>query len=155
KRSEDFWEKPPAVPFQEFEPLFEISNLGSIETELPKGKMALVAERPAWGLPEATPALMKALDALRVVKTPYEIACIDEANRLASFGHARVAEAFHVGELSELELHLLFLQATAQDDPETPYKNIVALGEHAATLHHIHYDRHAPHRPADSLLLDA
>jgi Xaa-Pro dipeptidase len=66
-----------------------------------------------------------------------------------------VAEAFRVGELSELELHLLYLQATAQDDPETPYKNIVALGEHAATLHHIHYDRQVRGRPAESLLLDA
>ena len=60
-------------------------------------------------------SLLKALDQLRVIKTPYEIACIDEANRLASFGHARVAEVFRIGELSELELHLLYLQATAQD----------------------------------------
>jgi Xaa-Pro dipeptidase len=133
-------------------------NLRSIEAELPSPaneRAALVAERPAWGLPEASPELLKAIDALRVLKTPYEIACIEEANRLASFGHARVAQAFRVGELSELELHLLYLQATAQDDPETPYKNIVALGEHAATLHHIHYDRQARHTPADSLLLDA
>jgi Xaa-Pro dipeptidase len=155
KREENFWERAPAVPSEEFEPLFEILNLGSIEAELPQGKIALVAEQPAWGLPEASPSLMKALDALRVVKTPYEIDCIDEANRLASFGHARVAEAFSVGELSELELHLLYLQATAQDDPETPYKNIVALGEHASTLHHIHYQRKPTHRPAESLLLDA
>jgi Xaa-Pro dipeptidase len=66
-----------------------------------------------------------------------------------------VADAFRVAELSELELHLLYLQATWQDDPETPYKNIVALGEHAATLHHIHYDRRAHKNPAESLLLDA
>jgi Xaa-Pro dipeptidase len=158
KQEDNFWERPPAIPFADFEPLFEILNLRSIEAELPSPaneRIALVAEHPAWGLPEAAPSLMKALDQLRVTKTPYEIACIDEANRLASFGHARVAEAFRAAELSELELHLLYLQATAQDDPETPYKNIVALGEHAATLHHVHYDRHAPRRPADSLLLDA
>jgi Xaa-Pro dipeptidase len=155
KREENFWERPPVVPFADFEPLFEISNLRSIEAELPAGRVALVAEEAAWGLAEASPALMKALDQLRVLKTPYEIACLEEANRLASFGHARVAEAFRAGELSELELHLLYLQATAQDDPETPYKNIVALGEHAATLHHIHYDRRAHKRPAESLLLDA
>src|SRR5262249_27865204 len=40
-------------------------------------------------------------------------------------------------------------------DPETPYKNIVALGPHAATLHHVSYGRRAESRPADSLLLDA
>ena len=39
------------------------------------------------------------------------------------------------GEWSELELHVKYLGATGQDDPETPYKNIVAMGEHAATLH--------------------
>ena len=38
---------------------------------------------------------------------------------------------------------------------KTPYKNIVALGEHAATLHHVSYDRTAVQKPADSLLLDA
>jgi Xaa-Pro dipeptidase len=59
------------------------------------------------------------------------------------------------GDQSELELHLLYLAATAQDDPETPYKNIVALGENAATLHHISYRKQARTRPAESLLLDA
>jgi Xaa-Pro dipeptidase len=155
KQEENFWERPPAIPLGDFEPLFEIWNLRSIEPALPDGRVALVSEHPAWGLPEASPELLKALDRLRVIKTPYEIACIDEANRLASFGHAHVAEAFHTGELSELELHLLYLQATSQDDPETPYKNIVALGEHAATLHHIHYDRQPHKKAAESLLLDA
>ena len=37
-------------------------------------------------------------------------------------------------------------QSTRQDDPETPYKNIVALGEHAATLHHVSYGREPPAR---------
>jgi Xaa-Pro dipeptidase len=152
---ENFWEKPLGTPVQEFEPLFEILNLGSIEAELPSGKVALVAEKPAWGLPEASSALVKSLDKLRVHKSAYEIACIEEANRLAAAGHARVKEAFLGGERSELALHLLYLSATQQDDPETPYKNIVALGEHAATLHHIHYERTQPPRRADSLLLDA
>src|SRR5205085_3865904 len=40
-----------------------------------------------------------------------------------------------------------------QDDAETPYKNIVALGKHAAILHHIAYEKRAA--PAGSLLLDA
>jgi Xaa-Pro dipeptidase len=47
------------------------------------------------------------------------------------------------------------LQATRQDDPETPYKNIVALGPHAATLHHVAYGRSAPRNAAESLLIDA
>ena len=52
-------------------------------------------------------------------------------------GHEALREAFRAGDASELDLHLLYLNATAQDDPETPYKNIVALGAHAATLHHV------------------
>jgi Xaa-Pro dipeptidase len=97
--------------------------------------------------------LIKLLDQLRVTKTAYEVLCLDEANRRAALGHAVVAELFRAGDASELELHLAFLAATGQDDPETPYKNIVAQGAHAATLHHIAYAR----RPtgAQSLLLDA
>jgi Xaa-Pro dipeptidase len=62
-------------------------------------------------------------------------------------------KAFTDGDYSELELHLLYLRETQQDDPETPYKNIVALGEHAATLHHVSYGR--KQTGAQSLLLDA
>lgn len=93
------------------------------------------------------------LDELRVRKTPYEVACLAEANARAAAGHERVRLAFASDDCSELELHLAYLSATAQDDPETPYKNIVALGHHAATLHHVAYGR----RPgqAQSLLLDA
>ena len=93
------------------------------------------------------------LDELRVHKTPYEIACLVEANARAAKGHERVRRAFASMDASELALHLEYLNATAQDDPETPYKNIVALGHHAATLHHVAYGK----RPgqAQSLLLDA
>jgi Xaa-Pro dipeptidase len=80
--------------------------------------------------------------------------CIAEANRRASLGHHRVAAAFRDGEHAELDLHLLYLGATSQDDPETPYKNIVALGRSAATLHHVDYRREAG-PPSDTLLLDA
>jgi len=96
---------------------------------------------------------VRRLDRLRTRKSRYELLCLAEANRRAASGHQRVRDAFLQGDPSELELHLLYLAATGQDDPETPYKNIVALGAHAATLHHIHYGR----RPegAQSLLLDA
>jgi len=44
--------------------------------------------------------------------------------------------------------------ATEQDDGDTPYKNIVALNEHAAILHHIQYSRRAGGEAA-ALLIDA
>ena len=66
--------------------------------------------------------------------------------------------AFVGGTESELALHLRYLAATAQDDPETPYKNIVALGANASTLHHVSYVKRARASGSsepESLLLDA
>jgi Xaa-Pro dipeptidase len=99
------------------------------------------------------PKLVAALDRGRILKTPYEIACLAEANRIAALGHEAVRKAFEGGARSELELHLVFLGATRQDDQETPYKNIVALGRNGAVLHHVSYGRDATR--AESLLLDA
>ena len=73
----------------------------------------------------------------------------------ARAGHDALRDAFRARDASELDLHLLFLRATRQDDWETPYKNIVALGENAATLHHVAYGRQARGRAAESLLVDA
>ncbi len=98
-------------------------------------------------------ALLAALDRGRVQKTPYEIACLAEANRIAALGHEAVRCTFEGGAHSELELHLAFLGATRQDDQETPYKNIVALGRNGAVLHHVSYGRDGTR--AESLLLDA
>src|SRR6267143_5898990 len=89
------------------------------------------------------PQLVAALDRLRVHKTPYEEECIAEANRRAAAGHEDLRRLFAGGDKSELELHLAFLGATKQDDAETPYKNIVALGAHSATLHHVSYSKRA------------
>ena len=99
------------------------------------------------------PKLVAALDRGRILKTPYEIACLAEANRIAAVGHEAVRKAFAGGAHSELDLHLAFLGATRQDDQETPYKNIVALGRNGAVLHHVSYGRDATR--AGSLLLDA
>lgn len=99
------------------------------------------------------PALLERLDRGRTKKTRYEVACLAEANRLAALGHEAVRQAFAGGVHSELELHLVFLGATRQDDPETPYKNIVALDRNGAVLHHVSYGR--DRTEASSLLLDA
>jgi Xaa-Pro dipeptidase len=95
------------------------------------------------------------LDRLRVIKTAYEIECLAEANRRAGAGHAAARDAFRSGGASELEMHLKFLAATGQDDPETPYKNIIAVGPHAATLHHVTYDKRASIASPETLLVDA
>jgi Xaa-Pro dipeptidase len=137
---------------------FEVASVDAwsdVKPHLPSGKrIAFVGERDdrSFGL-EANVRLLAELDAARTRKTAYEVACIAEANLVALRGHEAVRVAFAGGETNELRLHLLFLEATQQDDPETPYKNIVASGKSAATLHHVTYRKDASGAP--SLLLDA
>jgi Xaa-Pro dipeptidase len=157
---DSFWERPRVL---------DLSHIGDALTiERPKGAHSLkdalpartafigenAARAPEWGIASVNePALMLDLDELRVHKTDYEIEAIDEANVVAARGHHAVLEAFRGGIHSELELHLLYLQETQQDDPDTPYKNIVALDHNAATLHHVSYGRNKV--DASVLLLDA
>ena len=164
----DFWEGPSEPESDHFWSAFDVvecQGTDAVKALLPLGRRAFVgdvsyaegkARAHGWGFLEhelASAALLKDLDALRVHKTAYELVCLREANRRACLGHAAVLRAFAQGAYSELDLHLIYLQQTKQDDPETPYKNIVALGEHAATLHHVSYGRNIV--SAQSLLLDA
>lgn len=161
----DFWEHPYAPESDHFLPHFDHVGVASVEAakaELPGGRAAFVGDDLARaallgfeGERVNPPALVSALDALRTRKTPYEVACLAEANRRAARGHDAVLAAFRGGAGVELSLHLAYLGATSQDDPETPYKNIVALGRNAATLHHVSYGRRPSEAAAETLLLDA
>jgi Xaa-Pro dipeptidase len=161
-----FWETPVMPETGAFLDVFdtlEVESIDEMADNVPKGgRVAFVGELAAraahWGIggDAVCPGpLMRALDELRVVKTPYEVECLAEANRRAQAGHDALRAAFAARDASELDLHLLYLQATVQDDADTPYKNIVALGPNAATLHHVAYGRTAFPRSAESLLVDA
>ncbi len=152
---QSFWEAPPPPESDHFWGSFDV-----VETvpAIPQGRVAFIGDdrlaAAALKIADVNPpALVRALDALRVRKTAYEVECLAEANRRAARGHEELRRIFRDGDRSELELHLAFLGATRQDDAETPYKNIVALGKHAATLHHISYGKRA--QPSQSLLVDA
>lgn len=154
----DFWERPAPPESMAFMNVLDVQRTSS--PELASGKAAWIgddiARADALGIArehQNPAALLAALDRLRTTKTPYEIACLVEANRRAALGHEAVRRAFADGDHSELELHLLYLKATNQDDPETPYKNIVATGRNASILHHVSYGRDKTR--AESLLLDA
>ena len=103
-------------------------------------RYAWIGPEVSW-LPDAVvcnpTSLCQRLDAIRSVKSAYEIACIRAANVIAKRGHARLRESFAAG-LSEFELHLAYLQATQQTDNELPYPTIIALDEKAAILHYQH-----------------
>jgi Xaa-Pro dipeptidase len=160
-----FWEKAAPLESEAFLEPFDVVSIidpDDAKAHIGGGRIAFVGEdrtrATSWGIDVADtcPAtLTSALDALRAIKTPYEVECIAEANRRARAGHETLKSVFRDGNASELDLHLLYLKATGQDDWETPYKNIVALGANAATLHHIAYGRRAADRQAESLLLDA
>ena len=160
-RETNFWEAlaPPETDhFWGSFDVVEASSAPAMRDLLPRAHVAFigdeVAAAKAWGIADVNPPqLVAALDQLRVHKTPYEEECIAEANRRAAAGHEDLRRLFAEGDRPELELHLAFLGATKQDDADTPYKNIVALGAHSATLHHVSYSKRA--QPAQSLLVDA
>jgi Xaa-Pro dipeptidase len=162
-RETSFWEAPAPPETDHFWGPFAVRDIPhpqAAKEHLPPGRTAFIgddlAAAAALGFAEedVNPApLLEALDCLRVLKTPYEIACLSEANRRAAPGHDMLRAMFAQLDHAELEMHLAFLAATAQDDAETPYKNIVALGPHAATLHHVSYGKKP--MAAQSLLLDA
>jgi Xaa-Pro dipeptidase len=158
-----YWDGPPAPAPDWVWAEIDAASIApsALAGELPTGRIAFVGEDPARGeaLGIATahlnpPALVAALDQVRVRKSEYERACLAAATRRALAGHRHAFAVFRERPASELELHLEYLDASGQDATETPYKNIVALGRNAAVLHHVSYQRRQP--PASrSLLIDA
>jgi Xaa-Pro dipeptidase len=159
-----YWEGAPPSDGEHFIDCFDVKDAATDEIAGllgANGRSAWVgndsARGQAWGFEgdAINPSgLVKRLDAVRAVKSDYERWCIGEANRRGAKGHHAAFEAFARSDRSELELHLLYLGETNQDDLDTPYKNIFALGEHAAVLHHVHYGRERSTGP-QSLLIDA
>ena len=156
---DDYWEASPPLESDHFLEAIDVVEIrpGLAGDVLPtSGNVAVITRDAATSPPGAVnpPGLIAALDDLRTRKSAYEIECMAEASRRAVRGHRRTAELFANATPSELELHLAYLGATEQDDPATPYKNIVALGAHAAILHYVTY-RADPIRGDTSLLVDA
>jgi Xaa-Pro dipeptidase len=155
---EDFWETLPPAESDHFWSGFEVVEVseGHAGDALPGGKVAVVTRDPGQSPPgEVNPAaLIATLDLLRTKKTAYELACLVEATARAVAGHRATAAIFAGEDASELELHLAYLAASGQDDSATPYKNIVALGAHAAVLHYIAYQKQRVAGDT-SLLVDA
>jgi Xaa-Pro dipeptidase len=155
---EDFWETQAPPESDHFWDAFDVIEVkpGLAGDALPGGKVAIITRDQGTSPPGTVnpPALIAALDLLRTRKTAYEIECLAIASRRAAKGHKRLADLFGSGTPSELELHLSYLQATEQDDTSAPYKNIIALGEHAAVLHYVSYQKQSVTGDT-SLLVDA
>ncbi len=89
----------------------------------------------------------------RAVKTPYELYCMRQAQKIAVSGHRAAKEAFRSG-MSEFDINIAYLSATGHRDTDVPYGNIIALNQHAAVLHYTHLD-HQPPEKRRSFLIDA
>jgi len=156
-----FWDGPPPAAPDWVWAEIDVRSIAPdrLAAELPTGRLAFVGEDPAraaaLGIAHPNPpALVAAFDQIRTRKTDYERACLADATRRAVAGHRHAFALFRGQPMSELELHLEFLDASGQDATQTPYQNIVALGRNAAVLHHVSYERRAP-GPRRSLLIDA
>jgi len=163
--TDDFWHQPAPVPRGPWDKVLDIRTIRQREQlrrYLPAGasRLALLGDALQWRglkLPGKTNprALLTHLDYDRACKTPWEVACIEEATALGLAGHRAVRTAFASG-CSEFEMGLIFLAACGQADHELPYPAIVATNRNAATLHYQHRDRRRlPARERHSLLLDA
>jgi Xaa-Pro dipeptidase len=156
---EDYWHMTPADPTGFWVEHWEISSiasvgdakqfLGATDNLLFIGEQTQLAAD--WGIQQVnTPAALDSLHFERAYKTPYEIACIWQANRIAVRGHHAAEGAFRQG-LSEFEIAHTYLGAVALREQQAPYSAIVALNEHCAVLHYQFYqhqrfaeqDRHA------------
>jgi Xaa-Pro dipeptidase len=176
KQLEDYWHEPPSDPSGYWTAHFDIRVVRSEEDAR---KLSLIG--PRWvAIGEGAGAaarlgaaagsgggasaagtrakvndarVLAYLDYFRATKTRYEILCMQAAQLMAVRGHQAVAAAFRPG-VSEFELHQIYCAAAQQRETELPYSSIVALNEHASTLHYQHLRTRAP-SPLRSLLIDA
>jgi len=159
---DDYWHVPPAPPAGYWVEHFDVRVIKQPETareELPPAKRrAFLGEWRedfrSWGFDLVNPeALINPLHYARAAKTAYELECMRRSNASAARGHRAAEQAFRAGA-SEYEIHNAFLAGAGETDDALPYHAIVALNEHAATLHYQYWERDRPkqHR---AFLIDA
>ena len=166
KQVEDYWHEPPSDPNGYWTQHFDIriaksdaearklSGSGARWVAIGSGAERAIQRGGHSALPAINdPRFLNHLDFTRAAKTPYEILCMRAAQANAVRGHLAVAAALKSG-VTELELHQFYLAASGQRETELPYGNIIALNEHAATLHYTRM-RAEPPAVTRSLLIDA
>ena len=156
---EDIWHTAPQALPSGFEQALDLVEYDSIESLLKSfntDSTALVAEDNTLNVPEAAlnpQPVLNQVDYQRRWKTPYEHACVREANRLAAPAHLAAYRAFKAG-LSEREICAAYLAVNQCSENDMPYGVIAGLNEHAAILHHKQLDQQRP-AALNSFLIDA
>jgi len=160
----DFWYETAAEPEHPYPEVLAVTQVATPEEAQKQlgdvSRCAYVgndaATAAALGMPPAAVEprpLVAALDWNRACKTPYEVTCIRAAARIAARGYAVVRQGA-AQQMSERQLHAAYLEATGMLENDTPYTNIIAWDDHAATLHY-QTKRTTPPEPGASLLIDA
>jgi Xaa-Pro dipeptidase len=158
-RDEDFWHEPPQALTDPWSSHFAIDVVTRDEItrrlQHCTSTTAIIGDSSLRSTSGKVndPALLARLDFDRAIKTARESACMAAANRIAVRGHTAVAAAF-AGERSEFDMHVSYTSATRLADAELPYPTIIAVNEHAATLHYQNR-RKTPAPQTRSLLIDA
>lgn len=143
-RPVDFWHYVPPAPQTFWSDEYDIELLAKPDEAkafLSGEDAAFIGESAkleGWETGERNPRhLIDRLNWSRAYKTPYEFACLREANRTAVRAHRAAEEAFRAGAC-EFEINLAYMKAAGQGEGKMPYGNIVALNEHGAILHYTH-----------------
>ena len=166
KQVDDYWHEPPSDPEGYWTQHFDI-RIAKTDAETRKlsgsgarwvaiGSAAERAVQRGGHTAQPTvndPRFLNHLDFTRATKTAYELICMRAAQAMAVRGHNAVAAGFKPG-VTEMDLHQAYLAASGQRETELPYGNIIALNEHAATLHYMRMRAEAP-TVTRSLLIDA
>jgi Xaa-Pro dipeptidase len=160
----DYWYEPPSQPDHPYAEVLDVVVVATSEEAAARlgnvSRCAYVGGDPATaralGIDARAiepPALLAPLDWARAVKTPYEVACIREAARIAALGHRAVRRGVSQ-RLSERQLHATFLESAGILESESPYTNIIAWDDRSAILHY-QTKRTVPPDPGAVLLIDA
>ncbi|MEE8496309.1 MAG: Xaa-Pro dipeptidase [Xanthomonadales bacterium] len=169
-QSEDFWYLAPADPESWWADHFDVQLVNQVNgwrtglfSQLKRlsfglQDVAAIGDAPslhaAFEDERINPAgLINRLQVERTRKTPYEIACLTQASRLAARAHLEAESAFREGA-SEMRIHQRYLGACEHTDAQLPYNNIVALNAHGSVLHYQGRDVTIPD-PVRSFLIDA
>jgi Xaa-Pro dipeptidase len=160
---DDYWYKPAALPQGYWTRHFEIRPCRSRDEArrvVPPNLRTTaflgdsLEEFGSWGVGDINPPhLIRHLDFCRAIKSPYELACLRQANLMGARGHLAAVRAFEAGA-SEFEIELAFLSACGQREQELPYNPIIALNEGGAVLHYQVLEK-TPPAERHSLLIDA
>ncbi len=157
---DDYWYAPPTDPESWWADQVEIKPLRkplAARDVVSSSKAAIIGEvedRRGVGDVSLNPqALINLLHLDRTRKTAWEVACIAAANKIAAIAHNAARDAYFAGA-SEFDIEMAYCQAARLQAHEMPYGSIVAINEHAATLHYQGKDRSAP-TVRNAFLIDA